>query len=194
MEERIYGTSQQYSEYYRARNMSDNNAKGQAMKRLAESGFAPAEYWMATAYLNNCAKRYGFKSDTSMDFSDQPFARTPDYVTGVKWAKKAADHKYVYAYKELGSAYKIGKGVRQNYNEALKWYFKAVDEYEYVDEDIEDKTAILADFLAFVSNVYCDMRDFADARKYSKLALETYPDSDLAQLSVGYIDIAMGRR
>lgn len=188
MEERIYGTNEQYSAFYRAKNIGDNFEKGKAMKSLAEKGFAPAEYWMATTYLNSCAKKYGFKSDTTMAFNEHPFEHTPDYITGLKWAKKAAAHGYVFAYRKVAVCYSLGNGTRQNYNEALKWHFKAADEYLYVDYD--DKTAVLADTYAYISEVYTDMRDFANAEKYSRLALKTDSRSDLAQLSVKYLEAA----
>jgi uncharacterized protein len=46
----------------------------------------------------------------------------------VKWFRKAAEQGYANAQHNLGYMYHSGKGVTQDYAEAVKWYRKAADQ------------------------------------------------------------------
>nr|WP_068489634.1 tetratricopeptide repeat protein [Paramagnetospirillum marisnigri] len=45
----------------------------------------------------------------------------------MRWYLKAADQEYYPAYMQIGDLYDSGRGVSQDYAEALKWYRKAAD-------------------------------------------------------------------
>lgn len=47
-----------------------------------------------------------------------------------KWYRKAAEQGHLMAISKLGDCYYYGKGVKQDYKEAIKWYFVAVKKEE----------------------------------------------------------------
>jgi TPR repeat protein len=51
---------------------------------------------------------------------------TQDYVTAVKWYRKAADQGNASAQFNLGNMYRKGRGVTQDYVQAHMWYNLAV--------------------------------------------------------------------
>lgn len=46
----------------------------------------------------------------------------------MKWYKKAAELGYEWGQFNLGNMYELGKGVEQDYKEALTWYLKAAEQ------------------------------------------------------------------
>lgn len=55
---------------------------------------------------------------------------TGQYELGLNWYLKAAEKEYTYAYKALAECYEEGHGVKQDYEEAYKWYKKLEEEFE----------------------------------------------------------------
>jgi uncharacterized protein len=51
-----------------------------------------------------------------------------NYVTAVKWYKKAADQGDAAGQNNLGWAYAGGHGVAKDYGAALEWYRKAAEQ------------------------------------------------------------------
>lgn len=84
-----------------------------ALKRLAESGNAEAQYEMGNWHS---------KGSPKPDHIDLPRA--------VEWWKKAAAQNHAKAQFMLGHAYDKGEGVPQNANEAKAWYEKAAQQGE----------------------------------------------------------------
>ncbi len=82
------------------------------LRREAEQGDVDKQYRLATLYM--------YKSSGALS----GYMRLSE---GLKWLHKAAEQGCRWAQKELGDCYRKGIGVKQNREEALKWYLKIAE-------------------------------------------------------------------
>lgn len=103
------------------------------MKRLLMILFASVLLCSQNAYAQSdlklpddpklAAKANAGDPEAQMDCGEI-FYDKDDYETALKWYKKAADQKYIYAYSWVGMCYQYGYN---DYKEAFVWYKKAAD-------------------------------------------------------------------
>jgi len=80
-------------------------------KKLAEQGYASAQFLLGSMYKNGKG--------------------TPqNYKAAIKWYTKAAEQGEVKAQYNLGRMYQNGHGTPQDYKEAIKWWTKAAEQGE----------------------------------------------------------------
>lgn len=63
-------------------------------------------------------------------FLGRHYCEEKDYVAAAQWYRKAAEQGNLEAPEELGNIYYEGRGVKRDWNEALKWYFAAAELYD----------------------------------------------------------------
>jgi hypothetical protein len=117
-------------------------------RKAADQGDADAQYWLGYCYeyleFNDieAAKWYRKAANQGHDAAKKKLGWCPEnatdsvqlYQLGKKAnneLSKAAEQGLDYAQYELGCCYYSGRGVEQNYTEAVKWYRKAAEQGNY---------------------------------------------------------------
>jgi TPR repeat protein len=83
------------------------------LRKVADQGYAPAQFYLGWMYGNLYLAFPGVGQD---------------YVEAAKWYRKAADQGFASAQFNLGVMHDMGEGVVQDSIEAAKWYRKAADQ------------------------------------------------------------------
>lgn len=97
-----------FEEGLAAFNYGDNDLAARHFWRLAGSGDAKAQYYLA------------YMLDTGLGMGK-------DIVAAARWYKKSADQNYLPAVVYMGYIYSTGHGVTRDDKEAFKWYAKAAN-------------------------------------------------------------------
>jgi TPR repeat protein len=101
---------------------SANQLSLNALNKRALSGDANAQYWMGETYLEGRLKQ------------------TPDTLKAEIWFKLSAENGNAAAQYQIAHMYYWGKGVKQNYPEAIKWYkICAFDSLSKSDDNLKAK-------------------------------------------------------
>lgn len=112
-----------------------------AQLKLAERYYSHAdlynaEVWFRKAALQGLAEaQYRLAGVLSLQVShkenDKPVTRKPNPEEAVGWNQRAANQGHAGAQSSLGRAYQDGKGVKQDYVQAYKWYELATRNKNY---------------------------------------------------------------
>ena len=90
--------------------------------KAAEQGYAKAQFELGATLDDTLA-------GTPQDHADAAtWSRKAAEQGAAQWYRKAAEQGYAKAQHNLGRLYYMGRGVQQDYAEAVKWYRKAADQ------------------------------------------------------------------
>lgn len=157
------------------------------VKRLAEKGYAEAQYWLGKMYGNGegvkmdyaeaakwwskAAEQGHAEAQYWLGFMYECGSGVPkDESEAVKWYRKAAEQGYAAAQNNLGFMYYWGFGVKKDDAEAMKWWSKAFPEYRKVAEQGDADAQCRLGFMYELG--YGVAKDLHEARKWYQKAAE----------------------
>jgi TPR repeat protein len=156
----------------------------------AEKGYSEAEYHLGSLYSTASVK-------ASINNDEQAEAKFA--VQAEKWLLKAADKNYPIALYRLASHYYYGYGNTKDYNKALKWYLKAIDEAEK-QNDVFTLLVFNSDAYSKIAEMYSESnygikKDLYKAREWYRKASEAENKASFYKYALmcyegegGYID------
>ena len=109
--------------------------------KAAQQGDGRSQYYLGDLFYGRGRNVLG----DGYDKSGKPLPRIAiDNAKAIKWLLKSADSGFALAWGKLGEYYEQGKGVKQNYVEAYKWYSLALgsSDQKMVNYFTKGKTSI----------------------------------------------------